>query len=714
MQSRPVLPAVLALFLASCGGGSFGTGDVISLDSAPKPPKPSAQDEKLEIAQPENPQQTLPEYLLPSVGFGAALPLRNTAQTASGEDVEPVRSIQAADMQTNGGGMQESSGEAAVRALAAQKNLGVFQSNNTTLYAHLHFGYIATEPLTEEKADGTRYEGSRMYLYYRGFQTASALPVQGKAVYRGDWAFVTDARISRKKVEHTGEGQVWLSSADGFSGPSGMSEKAGVGIGEGGSSAYEATEVAAYRPVHQSAFEADFAGKKLTGTLSKADRTPGGEIVNSVRRYGISADIRGNRFQGSAFAADKSDPLFGKDASGRLEGGFFGRDGAELAGRFLTDDNSLLAIFAGKRGESSGSLTAVPMFDSEKIILSRDGVAKVDLDSFGDVSVLLVEGRKIPLLPQEGAAGRVQFDGQTAVGVCCTSLQFTRFGSMNQNRPDGAQREKQKAASSRKAKLQALDKREQELAVKIAQTEETAQKIAQNLGIGETGYEALLEAIDAKRAQAESEEDLNALFEWELRVEDLDGRRQELAAQQEEVQTQRAALNHPDALAQERRELLEEAKYAYHGDSLFIQGVRTQDMPSAGTAHYRGHWQAQLAPRAGRSAWGVLPERSQAQFAVDFGKKTLSGSLSEKGRRDPLFTVDAEISGSGFAGRAKTGEFGIALVRGESGRAEALLIDAAVSGSFYGPAANELGGSFISEKDGLGGVFGAKKQQEVR
>ncbi len=41
--------------------------------------------------------------------------------------------------------------------------------------------------------------------------------------------------------------------------------------------------------------------------------------------------------------------FFHADADQRLEGGFFGDNGEELAGRFISNDNSVFGVFAGKK-----------------------------------------------------------------------------------------------------------------------------------------------------------------------------------------------------------------------------------------------------------------------------------------------------------------------------------------------------------------------------
>lgn len=70
---------------------------------------------------------------------------------------------------------------------------------------------------------------------------------------------------------------------------------------------------------HTSVFTVDFANKTLTGELSRHKSKS-----EKVKRYDIKADIKDNRFRGSATASNPNDPFF-KSNSKSLEGGFLGQ-----------------------------------------------------------------------------------------------------------------------------------------------------------------------------------------------------------------------------------------------------------------------------------------------------------------------------------------------------------------------------------------------------
>lgn len=154
--------------------------------------------------------------------------------------------------------------------------------------------------------------------------------------------------------------------------------------------------------------------------------------------------------------------------------------------------------------------------------------------------------------------------------------------------------------------------------------------------------------------------------------------------------------------------------------AFFFQGERTPEsaVPTSGSAQYKGSWQAYILSSGGTFA-NESPNNkeggSRAAFTVDFGGKTLKGTLTADDRALPSFTVEAALAGNGFAGTAKTGKDGFNLDPGGSGAT--VHLNAEVKGGFYGPNAAELGGVFHGGKPGedqVGGSFGAKRQVETR
>ena len=116
-------------------------------------------------------------------------------------------------------------------------------------------------------------------------------------------------------------------------------------------------------------------------------------------------------------------------------------------------------------------------------------------------------------------------------------------------------------------------------------------------------------------------------------------------------------------------------------DYIFSQGAYTTNMPTSGTVTYQGD------AAVGRSA---VANTAVSNFTADFGKKTLTGSITQAARSDVQFqpvNINATINGNAFS----------------------TANDAAVksTGHFYGDNAREVGGVFHDSTQSLVGSFGA-------
>lgn len=105
-------------------------------------------------------------------------------------------------------------------------------------------------------------------------------------------------------------------------------------------------------------------------------------------------------------------------------------------------------------------------------------------------------------------------------------------------------------------------------------------------------------------------------------------------------------------------------------DILFYNGAPTQNMPVTGLASYKGD-SIILSDDISDDSDAVA---GQSSFDVDFGAKTLSGSITAN--NVSTINISANISGNSFEGMAKSTK----------------LTDGAVEGKFYGNNAVELGG----------------------
>ena len=123
-------------------------------------------------------------------------------------------------------------------------------------------------------------------------------------------------------------------------------------------------------------------------------------------------------------------------------------------------------------------------------------------------------------------------------------------------------------------------------------------------------------------------------------------------------------------------------------DILFYNGAPTQNMPVTGLASYKGD-SIISSDDIGDDSDAVA---GQSSFDVNFGAKTLSGSITAN--NVPTINISANISGNSFEGTAKSTK----------------LTDGAVEGKFYGNNAVELGGLAKANDNSWGAGFVGKKQ----
>ena len=124
-------------------------------------------------------------------------------------------------------------------------------------------------------------------------------------------------------------------------------------------------------------------------------------------------------------------------------------------------------------------------------------------------------------------------------------------------------------------------------------------------------------------------------------------------------------------------------------DIFFYNGYPTTSMPSSGVASYSGD--SIISADTDK-----LPDedyvKGSSTFSADFGNKKLTGTISA-GNVD-VVKVDANISGNGFAGTAKS---------------DLLNSQGTAEGKFYGENAKELGGLVKANDNSWGAAFAAKK-----
>lgn len=547
------------------------------------------------------------------------------------------------------------------------------KENKKYNYKFVDAGYVYTKngkDEIEQNSGGKRFThrlGYDGFVYYSGERPSQSLPSAGTVQYSGNWQYMTDVKRHRtgKAVASDDLGYITFYGND---------------IGATSYAAKDADD----REKHPAEYTVDFDKKILKGELIKNQYV---QKKNDPKKpltiYNITADLNGNRFTGSAKVntevktrhADKEYLFFHTDADQRLEGGFFGDKGEELAGRFISNDNGVFGVFAGKqKTETSGTNPVMPFGKHTKILDSR----KISVDEaadenprpfevstmpdFGHPDKLLVEGREIPLVSKEKTIDLA--DGRKmTVSACCDFLTYVKLGRIKTERP----------------------------AVKPkAQDEEDS-------GIN-NGEESEDEEEIAEESEDEVSEDDNGEDEDEIVEEEAD-EAEEIEEEAEEEEPEEESPEEGNGVS----DGIPPAPEALKGRDidLFLKGIRTAeaDIPKTGTAHYTGTWEARIGEPI---QWDNKADKAaKAEFDVDFGNKSISGTLTEQNGVEPAFRIEnGVIEGNGFHATARTRDNGINLSGNGSTNPQSFKADnLLVTGGFYGPQAAELGGT-IFNKDG--------------
>lgn len=686
--------ALLPLMLAACGG-NFGVQPVAKptpTAQTPSDSKPS-KPEDVPTPPPAKPSIETTPVNQPAVGAAMRLLRRNIATSdkdgndfPNSKQAEEKLSFKEGDVLFLYGSKKDQRQQLEDKIHQRNPTAGITTSekeNKKYGYKFVDVGYVYTKNGTDEiewtsnhKQFSNRF-GYDGFVYYSGEHPSQSLPSAGTVQYSGNWQYMTDA--IRHRTGKAGDPSEDL----------GYLTYYGQNVG---ATSYAAT--ADDREKHPAEYTVDFDNKTLNGKLIKNQYVQNKSNPNEPKKpltiYNITADLNGNRFTGSARVnpdlakshAKKEHLFFHTDADQRLEGGFFGDKGEELAGRFISNDNSVFGVFAGKqKTDASGTNPAMPsgkhtnILDSRKISVDEatDKNARPfaisPMPDFGHPDKLLVEGREIPLVSQEQT---IQFaDGRKmTVRACCDFLTYVKLGRIKTDRP----------ASKPKAE----DKGEDEEDTGVGNDEEDEDEAVEDEGSEEN--EAVEDGGSEEDEGEEAEEP-----EEELPAEEGNGGSGSIL---------------PTPEAPKGRNI-----------DLFLKGIRTAetDIPKTGEAHYTGTWEARIGKPI---QWDnqADKEAAKAVFTVDFGKKSISGTLTEKNGVEPAFRIEeGKIEGNGFYATAHTRENGINL-SGNGSTAPKIFKanDLRVEGGFYGPQAEELGG-IIFNNDGksLGITEGTENKVEA-
>ncbi len=678
---------LLPLLLASCIGGNFGVQPVV--ESTPTAPtlsdsKSSNPADKPAPAPAEPSVETTPVNR-PAVGAAMRLLRRNIATSdkdgndfPNSKQAEEKLSFKEEDILFLYGSKKDQRQQLEDKIHQLNPNVQIRTSKNENKkygYKFVDAGYVYTKDGKDEIEWTSNYKQSTNrfgydgFVYYSGEHPSQSLPSAGTVKYSGNWQYMTDA--IRHRTGKAGD----------------PSEDLGYIVYYGqnvGATSYAAT-ADDREGKHPAEYTVNFDQKTLNGKLIKNQYVQKRDDPKKpLTIYDITAKLDGNRFTGSAKVntevktnhADKEYLFFHTDADQRLEGGFFGDNGEELAGRFISNDNSVFGVFAGRQktdaSNASGTNPAMPSEKHTKILdslkISVDEASDKNARQFaissmpdlGHPDKLLVEGREIPLVNQEQTIDLA--DGRKmTVRACCDFLTYVKLGRMQTERP----------ASKPKAEDKGKDEEDTGVDNGEEGTEDEAAEGSEGGEdeIGDEGGSAEDEAAENEGSEEDEGEE----------AEDPEEESPEEGGGSDGI------LPAPEA--PKGRDI-----------DLFLKGIRTAEtnIPQTGKAHYTGTWEARISKPI---QWDNKADKAaKAEFNVDFGKKSISGTLTEKNGVEPAFRIEnGVIDGNGFHATARTRDNGINLSGNGSTNPQSFKADnLLVTGGFYGPQAEELGGTIFN------------------
>lgn len=680
---------LLPLLLASCIGGNFGVQPVV--ESTPTAYPVTFKSKDVPTPPPAGPSVETTPVNQPAVGAAMRLPRRNIAfynkdgtEIPDKHQAEEHLLLKEEDILFLDGTSEEQVGKLKNEIHKRNPDVRVITSENENKkynynYQFVRAGYVFTKAEgkdneKEKTSDGKEFVNRFSYdgfVYYSGEHPSQSLPRTETVQYSGNWQFVTDAK--RWRTQNAGGGR-----------DLGFDYFYGNDIGATSYAARDADD----RGKHPAEYTVNFDNKTLNGKLIKNQyvRDRNGP-KNPLIIYNITAKLDGNRFTGSAEVnpdlaekhAGKEHLFFHTNADQRLEGGFFGDNGEELAGRFISNDKSVFGVFAGKQkteaANAADTKPALPsgkhtkILDSLKISVDEAADKKArpfevsSMPDFGHPDKLLVEGREISLLKDTQTI--VLADGrEMTVRACCDFLTYVKLGRIKTDRPASKPKAEDKGENEEGAGVDSVEEGEDEIDDEDEVSEEDAEEIEEEA-----------EEEEAEADEADEPEEAEETKEKSPTEEGNGGSGSILPALE----------------APKGRDI-----------DLFLKGIRTAeaDIPQTGKAHYIGTWEARIGEPI---QWDnhADKEAAKAEFDVDFGEKSISGKLTEQNGVKPAFHIEkGKIEGNGFYATARTRENGINLSgTGSTDPKTFQANDLRVEGGFYGPQAEELGG-IIFNNDG--------------
>ncbi|WP_233768698.1 transferrin-binding protein-like solute binding protein [Haemophilus influenzae] len=438
MKSVPLITGGLSFLLSACsgGGGSFDVDDV----SNPSSSKPRYQDD----TSSSRTKSKLEELSIPSLGGGMKLVAQNIHPHSSKEpsllnnySVLTDLSLIMEDIKKN-----NENGDPTIGSIDEPRGApNSTENHHGQQYVYSGLYYIQSWRL-RDNSKKKFYSGYYGYAYYFGKQTATTLPVNGEATYKGTWSFITATENGKKYSL--------------FSNDSGQAYRRRSAIPE--DIDLEKNDSTNGDKGLISEFSVNFGTKKLTGGLYyNLRKTNANKSQTTTHKlYDIDADIYSNRFRGKVKPTTQTDSEEHPFTSeGTLEGGFYGPKGEELGGKFLAGDKKVFGVFSAKEdpeNPENKKLSRETLIDGKLItfstkttngttnttttnaITNAENFKTEDIPSFGEADYLLIDNQPIPLLPEEKTNDFISSKHHTVgnktykVEACCSNLSYVKFG----------------------------------------------------------------------------------------------------------------------------------------------------------------------------------------------------------------------------------------------------------------------------------------------
>lgn len=472
MKSVPLITGGLSFLLSACsgGGGSFDVDDV----SNPSSSKPRYQDDTSSSRTKSN----LENLSIPSLGGGMKLVAQNLSGNKEPSFLNEDGYITFSSLSTieNDVKKENKSQEPTIGSIDEPSKTNSPQNHHGQQYVYSGLYYIQS---WRNSSNGKFYSGYYGYAYYFGKQTATTLPVDGEATYKGTWHFITATENGKKySLFSNDSGQAYrrrsaipedidLEKNDSTNGDKGLTSE----------------------------FRVDFGKKKLTGKLYYNERkTALNESKDRKHKlYDIDADIYSNRFRGKVKPTQQDSKDHPFTSEGTLEGGFYGPKGEELGGKFLAGDKKVFGVFSAKEdpeNPENKKLSRETLIDGKLIIFSTkttngttngttnttttnattnttttnaitdaENFKTKDIPSFGEADYLLIDNYPIPLFPEntsDFATSKLHKVGDKTyqVEACCNNLSYVKFGMYYEDPLNG---EKEKENGKEKQTKKPID-----------------------------------------------------------------------------------------------------------------------------------------------------------------------------------------------------------------------------------------------------------------